>query len=87
MSKMTKNEKAALKVLREAANVYNCWACLDEAMEGGEDEGFTRDLIECERGMLAGAITDLQKAIRKLGKAYGISVTTSKTKVQNGEGK
>jgi len=74
---MNKNEKAALKVLREAANVYNCWACLDDAIEGDEDDGFTRELIEAERGMLADSILGLQQAVRKLGKRYGLEVGTS----------
>ena len=74
---MTKDERAALKVLREAANVYNCWACLDEAVTCGEDDGFTRGYIEGERGTLADAMNDLQQAVRKLGKRYGLEVGAS----------
>ena len=79
---MNKNERAALKVLREAANVYNCWACLDDAIECDEDDGFTRELIEAERGMLADSIRDLQKAVMRLGKRYGLEVGASGVKAR-----
>ena len=74
---MRKERKAALNVLAKAADVHNCWACLDEAVTCGEDDGFTREYVEGEREMLADAILDEMRSLRKLGKRYGIKVEVS----------
>ena len=71
---MRKEKRLALKVLSEASSVHNCWACLDEAVRGDEEDGFSHDLIEGEREMLANAITDELRALRELGEAYGIEI-------------
>ena len=67
-------KKAANKALSKAAFTHSCWACLDEAVRGDEEDGFSHDLIEGEREMLANAITDELRALRELGEAYGIEV-------------
>ena len=74
---MRKAKMAALDVLAKSAEVYNWWACLDEAVTCGEDDGFTREYVEGERRMLADAITDEMHALRKLGRLYGIVVEVS----------
>jgi hypothetical protein len=68
-------KRAALDVLAKSADTYNCWACLDEAVRGDEEDGFSHDLIESEREMLANAIVDELRALKKLGEAYGIGIT------------
>lgn len=73
---MRKEKRLALKVLSEASSVHNCWACLDEAVRGDEEDGFSHDLIEGEREMLANAITDELRALRELGEAYGVHVVS-----------
>ena len=73
---MRKEKRLALKVLSEASSVHNCWACLDEAVRGDEEDGFSHDLIEGEREMLANSITDELRALRELGEAYGVYVTS-----------
>ena len=67
-------KKAANKALSKAALTYNCWACLDEAVRGDEEDGFSHDLFEGEREMLANAIVDELRALRELGEAYGIEI-------------
>ena len=63
---MRADKKAALKVLSTAAEVYNCWAILDDAL--GDDElAHSHDFIEGEREMLAHEIRKASKALRKLG--------------------
>ena len=74
---MRKEKKAALDVLAKASEVYNDWAILDDAVTCGEDDGFTREYIKCEREVLADAITDAMEALKNLGKLYDISVIVS----------
>lgn len=74
---MRKEKKAALDVLAKASEVYNDWACLDEAVTCGEDDGFTREYIECEREVLCKSICNALGALRTLGARYGIVVATT----------
>ena len=74
---MRKAKRAALDVLAKSADVYNCWACLDEAVTCGERDGFTRDYIEGEREMLDRSIDDALSALKTLGACYGIDVITT----------
>jgi len=74
---MRKEKKAALDVLAKASEVHNNWAILDEAVTCGEDDGFTRDYIECEREMLDKSICEALSALKTLGARYGIDVITT----------
>ena len=82
---MRKERKAALNVLAKAADVHNCWACLDEAVTCGESDGFTRNYIEGEREMLADAMADEIRALHKLGNRYGIEVDAKCVNVKKWE--
>ena len=73
---MRKEEKAALDVLAKAADVYNCWAILDDAVESGEDDQFTKEYIDGEREMLEGSIKGTIRALGTLGGLYGIAIST-----------
>ena len=72
---MRKEEKAALDVLAKASDVHNCWAILDDAVTSGDDDQFTKEYIEGEREMLVFAISKCIRALKKLGKRYGIKLT------------
>lgn len=84
---MRKEKKAALDVLAKASEVYNDWACLDEAVTCGEDDGFTRNYIKGEREILADAILAEMHALRKLGERYGIKVEISCVDLRKWEAK
>lgn len=76
---MRKAKRAALDVLAKSAEVYNYWACLDEAVTCGERDGFTREYIEGEREMLDKSIDDALSALKTLGACYGIDVIKTTT--------
>lgn len=76
---MRESQMAALDVLAKSADAYNCWACLDEAVTCGEDDGFTREYIEGEREMLGKSICEALSALKILGAHYGIDVITTTT--------
>lgn len=74
---MRKAKRTALDVLAKSAEVYNCWACLDEAVTCGERGVFTREYIDGEREMLDRSILEALSALKALGASYGIDVITT----------
>lgn len=80
--RMGTDKEAALKPLEEAAEAYASWQILDDAVTSGEDDGFTREYIEGERGMLADEIADCITACCNLAARYDLDLQAAIERVE-----
>ena len=70
---MDDTKTKVLGVLEHAADVYNCRAILDDAVNGA-DADMLVNYVEYEREMLATSICNCGNALKALGESFGIGV-------------
>jgi len=79
---MGNGKEPAWKVLEEAAEAYNAWAIVDDAMNGPERDEFTEAYVDSEKEYLADEIADCIQACCNLADRYDIDLQAAMSRCE-----